>query len=80
MCRRRIARGSGYKEAEVAELVAVFTGMRAQMGNFSKMMKMGGGEALRTSFIQAAECANWGFCLLSTCQGGYDMMRYLHKN
>ena len=41
--RRRIARGSGHKEAEVAELVAVFGGMRAQVGNLSKMMKLSGG-------------------------------------
>lgn len=43
--RRRIARGSGHKESEVAELVATFTGMRAQMGHFSKMMKLSGGMA-----------------------------------
>lgn len=41
--RRRIARGAGHQEGEVAELIATFTGMRAQMGHFSKMMKLSGG-------------------------------------
>lgn len=44
--RRRIARGSGHKDAEVGELVAVFLGMRKQAGVLSKRMKMFGGDAL----------------------------------
>jgi signal recognition particle subunit SRP54 len=43
--RRRVARGSGHQEADVAELVAVFTGMRAQMQSLSRMMALGGGGA-----------------------------------
>lgn len=42
--RRRIARGSGHREAEVGELVAVFLGMRKQAGALSKRMQMFGGE------------------------------------
>ena len=41
--RRRIARGSGHKEGEVGELVAVFLGMRKQAGVLSQRMKMFGG-------------------------------------
>jgi len=41
--RRRIARGSGKEESDVAELVGVFTGMRAQMQTMSRMMAISGG-------------------------------------
>ena len=41
--RRRIARGSGTKEGEVAELMATYGGMKKQMGGLSKMMKLSGG-------------------------------------
>jgi signal recognition particle subunit SRP54 len=41
--RRRIARGSGKDESEVAELVGVFVGMRSQMQSMSKMMAISGG-------------------------------------
>ncbi len=41
--RRRIARGSGYKPEDVTELVAMFTGMRAQLQTMSRMMALGGG-------------------------------------
>jgi signal recognition particle subunit SRP54 len=41
--RRRIARGSGYKAEDVTELVAMFTGMRAQLQTMSRMMALGGG-------------------------------------
>ena len=43
--RRRIARGSGTKEAEVAELMAAYGGMKQQMGGLSKMMKLSGGDS-----------------------------------
>ena len=42
--RRRVARGSGHKEGEVGELVAVFLGMRKQAGVLSQRMKMLGGD------------------------------------
>jgi signal recognition particle subunit SRP54 len=41
--RRRIARGCGKEESDVAELVGVFTGMRAQMQTMSRMMAISGG-------------------------------------
>ncbi|WPT10645.1 Signal recognition particle 54 kDa protein [Picochlorum sp. SENEW3] len=41
--RRRVARGSGKEESDVAELVGVFTGMRAQMQTMSRMMAISGG-------------------------------------
>jgi signal recognition particle subunit SRP54 len=41
--RRRIARGSGYEAEDVTELVAMFTGMRAQLQTMSRMMALGGG-------------------------------------
>ena len=47
--RRRIARGSGRREADVSELLATFTGMRAQMKNMGKMMAQSGGLGARRS-------------------------------
>eukprot|EP00887_Chlorella_sp_A99_P001287 scaffold14.g1287.t1 len=44
--RRRAANGSGRTEKEVAELVAIFSGMRAQMQTLSRMMALGGGMAM----------------------------------
>lgn len=41
--RRRVARGSGHTEQDVSELVAMFTGMRAQLQTMSRMMALGGG-------------------------------------
>lgn len=41
--RRRVARGSGFNEQDVAELVAVFTGMRSQMQGLSRVMALSGG-------------------------------------
>ena len=41
--RRRVARGSGRTEQDIAELVATFTGMRQQMQTMSRMMALGGG-------------------------------------
>lgn len=41
--RRRIARGSGKEESDVAELVGVFTAMRSQMQTMSRMMAISGG-------------------------------------
>lgn len=41
--RRRVARGSGRTEQDVAELIAVFTGMRSQMQSLSRMMALSGG-------------------------------------
>ncbi|PRW50901.1 Signal recognition particle 54 kDa chloroplastic isoform B [Chlorella sorokiniana] len=41
--RRRIARGSGRTEEQVAELIGMFTSMRAQMQTLSRMMALSGG-------------------------------------
>ncbi|KAL6782769.1 SRP54L [Auxenochlorella protothecoides x Auxenochlorella symbiontica] len=41
--RRRVARGSGREEAQVAELIAVYTSMRAQMQTMTRMMALSGG-------------------------------------
>lgn len=49
--RRRVARGSGTKEGEVAELVATYSGMKRQMGGLSKMMRLSGGELLRLNLV-----------------------------
>jgi hypothetical protein len=38
-----VARGSGHDEQDVAELVAVFTGMRSQMQGLSRVMALSGG-------------------------------------
>ena len=40
--RRRVARGSGRTEKEVADLMGVFTRLRMQMQSVTKMMAMGG--------------------------------------
>ena len=44
--RRRIARGSGKTEVDVSGLLTAYTGMRARMGQMSKMMNISraGGE------------------------------------
>ena len=41
--RRRVARGSGHTEQDIAELVAVFAGMRSQMQGLSRVMALSGG-------------------------------------
>jgi signal recognition particle subunit SRP54 len=41
--RRRVARGCGRREQDVAELVAVFVGMRSQMQGLSRMMALSNG-------------------------------------
>ena len=41
--RRRVARGSGFEEKDVAELVGLFAAMRSQMQNLTKMMALSGG-------------------------------------
>ena len=49
--RRRIARGSGRKEVDVTNMIATFSGMRAQMQNMSKMMKMSGAAGKSTVML-----------------------------
>ena len=44
--RRRVARGSGRKEADVAGLLATFSGMRGRMRSLSSMLAAGGGGGL----------------------------------
>lgn len=39
--RRRIARGSGRTEVDVTELIGMFTSLRKQMRDMSKMLAMG---------------------------------------
>jgi len=42
--RRRIARGSGRKELDVSNMIAMFTQMRSRMRDMSKLMKMTGAQ------------------------------------
>ncbi len=51
--RRRIARGSGRKELDVSNMIAMFTQMRSRMRNMSKLMKMTGaqGESQRDAVL-----------------------------
>ncbi|KAL0030135.1 hypothetical protein WJX79_010209 [Trebouxia sp. C0005] len=44
--RRRIARGSGRKELDVSNMIAMFTQMRSRMRDMSKMMKMTGAQGM----------------------------------
>jgi signal recognition particle subunit SRP54 len=55
--RRRIARGSGKTEVDVSGLLTAYTGMRARMGQMSKMMNISraGGET-------QAHTAWWDLC------------------
>lgn len=54
--RRRIARGSGRKELDVSNMIAMFTQMRSRMRDMSKMMKMTGAQG-------KSQCDAVRFCI-----------------
>lgn len=51
--RRRVARGCGRAEGEVADLLATFVGMRARMRGLSKMMGGAGGQLSNEEMMEA---------------------------
>jgi len=73
--RRRIARGSGRKELDVSNMIAMFTQMRSRMRDMSKLMKMTGAQGesecdavcfcIRTGIMPA--WVQMGSCILHSC-------------
>jgi hypothetical protein len=82
--RRRIAKESGFKESDVAELLAQFTGMRQQAKMMSKRMKLSGmgqnpSQSPPTLFSSAAEQNFIRNLIFPLSKKQYDQAKVLSK-